>query len=280
MSDTGVGALLRRWRTARQLSQLELSQEAEISTRHVSFIETGRSRPSREMVLLLASVLDVPLRERNALLQAAGFAPAYRETGLDDPAMANMREAVRLILGQHEPCPALAVDRHWSLVMANAPYARFLRLLLGEEGTPVPPYEVLPEPRLNTLLPLFDPALVRPHVRNWEEVARTLLRRVRREAALEGDRRTEEILDRLAAFPGVKELAHEADGLGPQALVIPVELDVSGTRLRFFSTVTTLGAPQDITLAELRIEAMHAADAQTEEALRAMASADPTGCAS
>jgi transcriptional regulator with XRE-family HTH domain len=273
MGDPGVGALLRRWRNARQLSQLELSQEAEISTRHVSFIETGRSRPSREMVLLLASVLDVPLRERNALLQAAGFAPAYRETGLDDPAMADMRDAVRLILRQHEPCPALAVDRHWSLVMANASYARFLRLLLGEGGPPLPAYEVLPEPRLNTLLPLFDPALLRPHVRNWEEVARTVLRRVRREAALEGERGTEEILERLAAFPGVKELAREPEGLGPQALVIPVELDVSGARLRFFSTVTTLGAPQDITLAELRIEAMHAADAETEGALRAMASA-------
>jgi transcriptional regulator with XRE-family HTH domain len=270
MGDTAVGALLRRWRTTRHLSQLELSQEAEISTRHVSFIETGRSRPSREMVLLLASVLDVPLRERNALLQAAGFAPAYRETGLDDPAMAGMRDAVRLILKQHEPCPALAMDRHWSLVMANAPYARFLRQLLGEAA---PPYEVLPEPRLNTLLPLFDPALLRPRIANWPEVAGTLLRRVRREAAVEGDRRTDEILERLAGFPGVKDLMREPDALGPQALVIPVELELPGTRLRFFSTVTTLGAPQDITLAELRIEAMHAADAETERALRAMAAA-------
>ncbi len=271
MGDTGVGTLLRRWRTARHLSQLELSQEAEISTRHVSFIETGRSRPSREMVLLLASVLDVPLRERNALLQAAGFSPAYRETGLDDPAMAGMREAVRLILKQHEPCPALAMDRHWNLVMANAPYARFLRLLLGDVAPPAPPYQVLPEPRLNTLLPLFDPALLRPRVANWNEVARTLLRRVRREAALEDDPGTLEILERLVAFPGVKELVREPEALGPQALVIPVELDLPGVRLRFFSTVTTLGAPQDITLAELRIEAMHAADAATEEALRAMA---------
>jgi transcriptional regulator with XRE-family HTH domain len=273
VGDAGVGPLLRRWRTARHLSQLELSQEAEISTRHVSFIETGRSRPSREMVLLLASALDVPLRERNALLQAAGFAPAYRETGLDDPAMAGMRDAVRLILKQHEPCPALAMDRHWSLVMANAPYARFLRQLLGEAAPPTPPYEVLPEPRLNTLLPLFDPALLRPRIANWQEVAGTLLRRVRREAAVEGDRRTDEILERLAGFPGVKDLMREPDALGPQALVIPVELELPGTRLRFFSTVTTLGAPQDITLAELRIEAMHAADAETEGALWAMAAA-------
>src|SRR5262245_12370595 len=250
MGDTGVGTLLRKWRTARHLSQLELSQEAEISSRHVSFLETGRSRPSREMVLLLASVLDVPLRERNSLLQAAGFAPAYRETSLDDPAMATMREAVRLILRQHEPCPALAMDRHWSLVMANASYARFLRLLLGPGAPPVPPYEVLPEPRPSTLLALFDPALFRPHVRNWEEVAATVLRRVRREVALEGDRRTEVILEGLAAFPGVKELAREPDPLGPQALVIPVELDLPGAGVRFFSTLTTLGAPQDITLAE------------------------------
>jgi transcriptional regulator with XRE-family HTH domain len=273
VGDIGVGPLLRKWRTARHLSQLELSQEAEISTRHVSFIETGRSRPSREMVLLLASALDVPLRERNSLLQAAGFAPAYRETGLDDPAMASMREAVRLILKQHEPCPALAMDRHWSLVMANAPYARFLGLLLGERAPKTPPYEVLPEPRLDTLLPLFDPDLLRPRIANWEEVARTLLRRMRREAALEGDPRTDEILERLAAFPGVKDLMREPETLGPQALVIPVELDLPGTRLRFFSTVTTLGAPQDITLAELRIEAMHAADADTEKALHAMAGA-------
>jgi transcriptional regulator with XRE-family HTH domain len=273
MGDTAVGALLRRWRTTRHLSQLELSQEAEISARHVSFIETGRAQPSRDMVLLLASVLEVPLRERNALLHAAGFAPAYRETGLDDPAMADMREAVRLILRQHEPCPALAMDRHWNLVMANASYARFLRLLLGGPAPPVPPYEVLPEPRLNTLVPLFDPALLRPHIRNWEEVARTVLRRVRREAALEGDRKTEAILERLAAFPGVKELAREPDGIGPQALVIPVEIALPGATVRFFSTVTTLGAPQDITLAELRIEAMHSADAETEAVLRAMAAA-------
>jgi len=275
MEDTAVGSLLRRWRTARRLSQLDLSLEAEVSARHVSFIETGRAKPSREMVLLLASVLDVPLRERNELLQAAGFAPAYRETGLDDPAMAEMREAVRLILRQHEPCPALALDRHWNLVMANGPYARFLRRLLGGAVPEVPPYEVLAEPRLNTMLPLFDPAGVRAHIGNWEEVARTLLRRLRREAALEGDRRTAEILERLTAFPGVKELLREPDGLGPQALVIPVELRFGGAHLRFFSTITTLGAPQDITLAELRIEAMHPADAETDAALRAMHTAGP-----
>ena len=215
MEDTGVGTLLRRWRTVRRLSQLDLSLEAEVSARHLSFIETGRARPSREMVLLLASVLDVPLRERNALLQSAGFAPVYRETGLEDPVMAGMREAVSLILRQHEPCPALALDRHWSLVMANAPYARFLRLLLGDAVPELPPYAVLPEPRLNTLLPLFDPGGLRPRIGNWEEVARTVLRRVRREAALEGDRRTEEILERLAGFPGVKELLREPEGLGP-----------------------------------------------------------------
>ena len=157
--------------------------------------------------------------------------------------------------------------------MANAPYARFLAMLLGGMAPPSPPYEVLPEPRLNTLLPLFDPALLRPRVANWNEVARTLLRRVRREAALEADPRTLEILASRDALPGVKDLAREPETPGPQALVIPVELDLPGARLRFFSTVTTLGAPQDITLSELRIEAMHAADAATEAALRAMAEA-------
>jgi transcriptional regulator with XRE-family HTH domain len=265
------GRLLREWRSVRRRSQLDLALEAEVSARHLSFLETGRAQPSREMVLLLGSVLEVPLRERNALLQAAGFAPAYRETGLSAPAMAEMKEAVRLLLRQHEPFAAMALDRHWNLVMANAAYLRTLALLLGEAGPRgLVAYEVLPEPRLNALRALFDPNGLRPHIANWDEVAQDLVARVRREAAFDGDAETARLLaDLVAAAP-----APALDGAlphGPQALVVPVEIRVGAALLRFFTTITTVGAPQDVTLAELRIEAFHAADAATEAAVRGMA---------
>jgi transcriptional regulator with XRE-family HTH domain len=261
--------MLREWRLARRRSQLDLALEAEVSARHLSFLETGRAQPSREMVLLLASVLEVPLRERNGLLQAAGFAPAYRETGLSDPAMAEMAAALRLILRQHEPFPAVALDRHWNRVMANEPYLSTLRLLLGGDATfGVAAYEVLPAPRANVLRALFDPSGVRPHIANWDQVARHVLARLRREAAFEGDAETEELLADLVRASGLPALSEVLPD-GPQAMVIPVEIRAGPRLLRFFTTITTLGAPQDITLAELRIEAFHPADAATEVAMRA-----------
>jgi transcriptional regulator with XRE-family HTH domain len=265
------GQLLREWRAARRRSQLDLALEAEVSARHLSFLETGRAQPSREMVLLLASVLEVPLRERNALLQAAGFAPAYRETGLFEPAMAEMTAALRLILRQHEPFAAMALDRHWNLVMANAAYLGTLRLLLGEKAAPgLVPYEVLPAPRLNVVRALFDPDGLRPHVANWDEVARDLLARVRREAAFDADPESARLLADLVSASGLPA-SSAALPPGPQALVIPVEIRLGPTLLRFFTTITTLGAPQDVTLAELRIEAFHPRDAATEAAMRALA---------
>jgi transcriptional regulator with XRE-family HTH domain len=267
------GNLLREWRQVRRRSQLDLAFAAEVSARHVSFLETGRARPSREMVLLLASALDVPLRERNALLQAAGFAPVYRETALAEPAMAEMAAALRLILRQHEPFGAMAIDRHWNLVMANEAYLRLVRLLLGE--TPagrLEAYAVLPAPRLNPLRALFDPTRIRPLIANWEEVAREMIARVRREAAADGDSETRALLAELVQASGLSA-SLEASPLGPRPLVIPVEIRAGGRLLRFFTTLTTLGAPQDITLAELRIEAFHAADAATDAAVRAMAEA-------
>jgi transcriptional regulator with XRE-family HTH domain len=275
MEETAVGPMLRRWRTARRLSQQDLALEAEVSSRHLSFVETGRARPSREMVLLLASALEVPLRERNALLQAAGFAPAYHETGLDEPAMSGMLEAVLVILRRSEPSLSIAVDRHWDLVIANGTYAAFLGRLLGPSVPPVPAYTVLPEPRFNTMVPLFDPAGFRSHLVNWGDVARTMMLRLRREAALDGDRRTRELLDRLTAFPGVRELMREPEPVGPHALVVPVEIRFAGALLRFVSTITTLGAPQDITLAELRIESFYPADADTERALASLLEGEP-----
>jgi transcriptional regulator with XRE-family HTH domain len=262
------GRLLREWRSTRRRSQLDLALEAEVSARHLSFLETGRAQPSREMVLLLGSVLEVPLRERNALLQAAGFTPAYRETDLNEPAMAEMVAALRLLLRQHEPFVAMALDRHWNLVMANQAYLRMLRLLLGAAVAPgLVAYEVLPVPRLNVPRALFDPAGLRSHVANFDEVARDLLDRVRREAAL-GDDQTQALLADLQRARG------DVSGDTPrshQAMVIPVEIRAGAGVLRFFTTITTLGAAQDVTLAELRIEAFHPADAETEAAVRAMA---------
>jgi transcriptional regulator with XRE-family HTH domain len=265
------GRLLREWRQARRRSQLDLALDAEVSARHLSFIETGRAKPSREMVLLLASVLDVPLRERNALLQAAGFAPLYRETALFEPAMAEMTQALRLILKQHEPFAAMALDRHWNLVMANAGYLGTLGMLLGPQAVAgLAPYEILPAPRVNVLRLSFDPAGLRPHIANWDAVARDVLDRVRREASAEADEETQELLLDLTRASGLPAGGTALPTAG-NAMVIPVEIRAGDTLLRFFTTITTLGAPQDVTLAELRIEALHAADAATEAAVRALA---------
>jgi transcriptional regulator with XRE-family HTH domain len=267
-STTSVGQLLRRWRKTRRLSQLDLALSAEVSPRHVSFLETGRSRPSRQMLLVLGSVLDLPLRERNALLLAGGFSGAYHETPLEEPRMAAMRGALELILRQHEPFGAVAMDRHWNVVMLNAAYARFAAVLLGAE---MPPYSVLPAPRANAMRLLFDPRGFRPHVANWDDVAREMLARVQREALWSGDPAPRALLDEMLAAPGVPRGWGEPDPEVAPALVVPVEIRLGPHVARFFSTLTTLGAPQDITLQELRIESFHAADAETEQLMRGMA---------
>jgi transcriptional regulator with XRE-family HTH domain len=264
---TRVGQLLRRWRKTRRLSQLDLALAAEVSTRHVSFLETGRSRASRQMLLVLGSVLDLPLRERNALLQAGGFSAAYAETALEEPRMATMRGALELILRQHDPFAAVAMDRHWNAVMVNAAYARFAAALLGAD---LEPFTVLLPPRSNTMRLLFDPRGFRPHVVNWEDVAREMLARVQREALWSGDPVTRALLDEMLAAPGVPRGWAEADPEATPALVVPVEVRLGEVVARFFSTLTTLGAPQDITLQELRIESFHAADPDTEQLMRAM----------
>jgi transcriptional regulator with XRE-family HTH domain len=265
------GRALRDWRLARRRSQLELALDAEVSSRHLSFLETGRAQPSREMVLVLASVLELPLRERNGLLKAAGFAPAYTETALSEPEMAEMTAALRLILRQHQPFPAVAFDRHWNRVMMNEAYLGTLKLLLGEEAVPgAVAYEVLPAPRTNMLQALFDPGGLRPSIANWEQVAGSVLARLRREAVFEGDRETRELLASLLRIPGVATLGARSPD-APQGVVIPVEIRLGTNLLRFFTTIATLGAPQDITLAELRIEAFHPADGATEAAVRGLA---------
>src|SRR5271154_4582245 len=179
----GVGPLLRRWREARHLSQLELALEAEVSARHVSFLETGRAETSREMLLTLANVLDVPLREQNFLLLAAGFAPIYGETGLDDPRMARVRAAMEIILKNNEPRSAYAHDRHWNIVMANHAFVKFLTIILGESPKGLEPLQVAAEPRLNVLRLVFDPGSVRNVIVNWETIAKALLNEAYRRLA-------------------------------------------------------------------------------------------------
>ena len=260
-----VGSLLREWRGVRRMSQLDLAMAAEVSPRHLSFVETGRAVPSREMVLTLAKALEVPVRERNTMLTAAGYAPVYRETSLDDPRMAEMRHALELLLRQNEPFLAVALDRRWDIVMCNTPYSRFLALV--GDGLRLEPHHVLPPPRQNLLKLLFG--RFRPLVVNWDEVAREVLERAQREAASDRDPARRQILEEcLRAAP--EEWQKPRSEASPR-LVVTVDLRLGESRARLFSTITTLGTAQDITLQELHIESFHPADAETEDLLRRMA---------
>jgi len=256
----GAGPLLRRWRESRHLSQLGLALEAEVSARHISFIETGRATPSREMILMLSSVLEVPLRERNVLLQAAGYAPIYRETSLDDPQMARARQALELILKEHEPRSAFVTDSYWNILMANRAFIQFPSVTLGKETVPLPPFVVLRPPRLNVLHLIFDPDGLRKLIVNWEQIAKSLLNQAHRSAARTRDETMQKLLAAILAYPGVPARWREPDLEEPQALLLPLELQLGDRRMRYFSTITTLGSAQDLTLQELHIEALYPAD--------------------
>lgn len=263
---SAVGSLLREWRGVRRMSQLALATAAEVSPRHLSFVETGRAEPSREMVLTLARALDVPLRERNAMLSAAGYAPIYRETRLEAPEMEDMRRALGILLRQHEPFLAVALDRRSDILMCNQAYASFLAQL-GDERLRLEPYRVLGPPRVNALQLLFGPH--RRVIANWDEVATCALDRATRESTVDRDPVRKRIIEECLreAPPGwaTRQLGR------PAPLVLPVELVLPNLRARLFCTVSTLGTAQDITLQELRIESFHPADEASERALRAAA---------
>ena len=261
-----IGPLIAERRRARRLSQLALAGEAGISTRHLSFLETGRARPSRGMILRLCEALRVPPREADAFLLAAGFAPAHRETPLEAPAMAEVLAALRMILARHAPYPAAAFDGRWDLVMANAPYAGAVSALLAHGGDPaagagpIAAEVLLPAPRPNLLRYLCHPNGARVAVRNWEEAARAILSRVRREARHgPADPALDAILEEVARMPGIRRLLREDEALHrPAALVVPVELRrADGGADRYLTTLATLGTAQDLTLRELRIETYH-----------------------
>jgi transcriptional regulator with XRE-family HTH domain len=250
------GAQLREWRQRRRLSQLDLAGEADVSTRHLSFVETGRSMPSREMVLRLADRLEVPLRERNRLLTAAGFAPMYGERRLDDPALKAAREAVELVLKGHEPYPALAIDRHWSLVSYNR---AVLPLLAG-----VAP--ALLEAPINVLRLSLHPDGLAPRIINLAQWRAHLLARLRQQVTVSADPVLAALADELRAYPAPTDDAHDSVEAG---VVVPLVLQTPVGRLSFISTTTVFGTPVDITLSELALEAFFPADAATAAALNA-----------
>lgn len=254
-----VGELLREWREHRRLSQLAFAIQAGVSTRHLSFVETGRSAPSREMVLHLAEQLEVPLRERNHLLVAAGYAPAYAESAFDSPQMAVVRTAVRQVLAGHEPYPALAVDRHWNIVDANASISLFT------EG--VAPH-VLASP-VNCLRIGLHPDGLARRIVNMGEWRAHLLGRVRRQVARSADPALVQLYDELCAYP-YERVETEDELPESNTIVVPLRIqDIRhrGRELAFFSTVTTFGTPLDITVEELAIESFFPADAETAAAL-------------
>jgi transcriptional regulator with XRE-family HTH domain len=246
------------------LSQLDLAVDAGVSSRHLSFIETGRAQPSREMVLLLARALDVPLRDRNDLLTTAGYAPIYRATRLDAPALAQVRRALDFILRQQEPYPALVLDRHWNVLEANQGSARVQARFLDPQAVAAlgPP---------NAMRLMFHPAAFRPWIVNWEATAASLIQWLHRDVVSgHGDAETRALLDELLSYPDVPRQWRSVDLDVSTAPFLPIELARDRVRLRYFTTLTTLGTPHDITLQELRVESFFPADAATEEVTRSL----------
>jgi transcriptional regulator with XRE-family HTH domain len=259
-----VGDLLREWRQRRRLSQLDLACEADISTKHLSFVESGRARPSRDMVMHLAERLDVPLRERNVLLVAAGFAPVFKERKISDPALAAQRQAIELVLKAHEPYPALAIDRHWTMISANAMVPQ---LLAGIDPA-------LLTPPVNVLRLSLHPGGLAPRTDNLAQWRAHLLERLRRQVEVSADPTLAELLAELRALPAPSQTTQRRAPEAKQdmdSVVVPFQLATDAGTLSFFSTTTVFGTPVDITLSELAVEAFFPADAATAEALRAIA---------
>jgi transcriptional regulator with XRE-family HTH domain len=260
-----IGDLLKTWRQRRRMSQLDLSLEAEISTRHLSFLETGRSHPSREMVLHLAEHLDVPLRERNVLLVAAGYAPSFPERSLDDPALAAARRAVDVVLRGHEPFPALAVDRYWTMVAANRMVPVFL------EGV----NPAMLRPPVNVIRLSLHPEGLAPRIENFTEWRGHLLERLRQQIDLTADPALIALLEEVRGYPSPKVAAGTSSRYGHGhdlgGIAIPFRLRTSHGVLSAISTTTIFGTPLDVTLSELAIETFFPADAATAETLRRIA---------
>jgi len=267
--DRHVGALLREWRAARRMSQLDLALETGTSSRHLSCVETGKTAPSRQMVTKLAEALKMPLRERNALLLAAGYAPEYTERGLDAPELTQVKRAIQFIVEQQEPYPAFVMNRRWDILMANRAAMRMATYLRnGSRHT-------------NMVLQFFDPEDLRAAVVNWEEVAGDLIRHLHDEvAAAPSDVRARALLDRALAYPAVPPRWHERDLAAAPPPLLTVKFRKDGRELSFFSTITTFGTPRDVTIDELRIECTFPADDATADLCRALVRQDGDGVSS
>lgn len=258
--EQDFAAKLRWWRQHRGWSQLELAGRAEISQRHLSFLELGRASPSREMVIRLATALDIPLRQHNALLLAAGFAPVWRETALGAPEMVQVRNALDYILTQQGPFPAVAVDRHWNLLKANDGMARLVEFLVG----PLPP-----DAKVNLADALVMPDVLRPFMVNWEDVVRYFIRSVEADAAADGTTETAALLERLLAYSDVRAVLKKVPPDIGAGSVLPMHFRKGDMSLQLFTTIATLGTPQDVTAQELRIESFFPMNDDTANTFRA-----------
>lgn len=248
------GSILRHWREARRYSQLDLALEANVSSKHVSFLETGRNRPSREMIIRLSNAMDIPLRDRNLMLSAAGFADAYTETSLAAPEVSQVEEALTRILDKHEPYPAIVVDANWDVVRQNSGGIRLVGLFLDEPDIAAQ----------NAFELLFSENGLRPWVEGWETLSSILLMRLFRETLSAGDNSEKlDLFRRIESMPTTPANWRELASQLPSGPTIDLILKKGGRRLRFFTTVTTFGTPQDVTLQELRIESYFPADEET-----------------
>ncbi|QPC87239.1 helix-turn-helix domain-containing protein [Mesorhizobium sp. NBSH29] len=261
-SRSPIGTLLRDWRAKRRLSQLDLASEAEISQRHLSFVESGRARPSRDMVLRLAEMLNVPLRERNRMLHAAGFAPVFGERPLDDPALLPAMEAVRAVLKGHEPFPSLAVDRHWNVIATNGALAPFFALVAEP---------ALLQPSANVYRLALHPGGLAPHIVNFAEWRSHLLHRLRAQNDSVADPVLIALEQEITAYPAPATSRSGPTSASHSTIAVPLKLKLGGEVLSFLSTVTVFGTPLDVTLAELAVESLFPADDRTGELLRIIA---------
>jgi transcriptional regulator with XRE-family HTH domain len=262
-SESRVGALLRDWRQRRRLSQLDLALSADSSARHISYVETGRAKPSRAMILRLCEALEVPLRERNTLLLAADYAPAYRESSLDDMSLASVRSALDIMLTAHEPYPAVVVDRLWNVVGDNAAMGLFM--------TGIPDELLLPKPNVYRLV--LHPEGLSGRLANLTQVRELFLERLSRQVNATGDAELRALYDEVAAYPLPPDLVEEPDDdtAQPSPFEVPLRIRTPFGELRMFSTMATFGAPADVTLSELAIELFYPLDTFTADAMRGLA---------
>jgi transcriptional regulator with XRE-family HTH domain len=257
-SNVRVGPLVRGWRLRRRRSQMDLALDVGVSARHLSFVETGRSKPSPELLLSLADHLDVPMRDRNAFLLAAGYAPRYRRTALDDPSMSRVRAALERLLDGHDPYPGVVIDRSWNVLLANPAAARISASLPAELTTPV----------FNVFRACLHPDGLAPATLNFDEWGSYLMSQLRRLEALTNDPEVSELLDEIERYPTVAALEAAGGTMSEESpLLVPWTVRLGGNELSLFTTLTTFGTPRDITLDEVAVELFYPADEATAQLL-------------